>query len=112
MKTIHQGHLPVRTFVLIGMVFFITAHVHAQNANARLSLTLRNATLKEFVKRIENSTGYSFIYSEEITIKHKINLQVKDKPLRYLTSRSKMSRSVISSPAGISSCKRKKNQKL
>ena len=45
MKTIHQGHLPVRTFVLIGMVFFITAHVHAQNANARLSLTLRNATL-------------------------------------------------------------------
>lgn len=32
MKTIHQGHLPVRTFVLIGMVFFITAHVHAQNA--------------------------------------------------------------------------------
>lgn len=84
MKTIHQGHLPVRTFVLIGMVFFITAHVHAQNANARLSLTLRNATLKEFVKRIENSTGYSFIYSEEITIKHKINLQVKDKPLREI----------------------------
>ena len=48
MKTIHQGHLPVRTIVLIGMVFFITAQVHAQNANARLTLTLRNVTLKEF----------------------------------------------------------------
>ena len=84
MKTIHQGHLPGRTFVLIGMVFFITANVPARVANAQLSLTLRNATLKEFVKRIENSTGYSFIYSEEITIKHKINLQVKDKPLREI----------------------------
>lgn len=84
MKTIHQGHLPVRTFVLIGMVFFITAHVHAQNANARLTLTLRNATLKEFTKIIENSTGYSFIYSEEISIKHKINLEVKEKPLHEI----------------------------
>ena len=59
MKTIHQGHLPVRTIVLIGMVFFITAQVHAQNANARLTLTQRNKTLKEINKIIENTTGYS-----------------------------------------------------
>lgn len=84
MKTIHQGHLPVRTIVLIGMVFFITAQVHAQNANARLTLTLRNVTLKEFTKIIENSTGYSFIYSEEINIKHRINLKVKEKPLHEI----------------------------
>ena len=57
MKTIPQGHLPVRTLVLIGMVILITAQAYAQKANARLTLTLRNATLKEFVKRIENSTG-------------------------------------------------------
>ena len=62
MRTIHQGHLPVRTLVLIGMVILITAQAYAQNANARLTITLRNATLKEFVKLIENSTGYSFIY--------------------------------------------------
>ena len=72
MRTIHQGHLPVRTLVLIGMVILITAQAYAQNANARLTITLRNATLKEFVKLIENSTGYSFIYSEEISISHKI----------------------------------------
>ena len=84
MKTIHQGHLPVRTIVLIGMVLFITAQVHAQNANARLTLTLRNVTLKEFTKIIENSTGYSFIYSEEINIKHRINLKVKEKPLHEI----------------------------
>lgn len=53
MRTIHQGHLPVRTLVLIGMVILITAQAYAQNANARLTITLRNATLKEFVKLIE-----------------------------------------------------------
>ena len=84
MKTIPQGHLPVRTLVLIGMVILITAQAYAQNANARLTLTLRNATLKEFVKRIENSTGYSFIYGEEINISHKINLKVKDMPLHEI----------------------------
>ncbi|WP_373252422.1 TonB-dependent receptor domain-containing protein [Bacteroides thetaiotaomicron] len=84
MRTIHQGHLPVRTLVLIGMVILITAQAYAQNANARLTITLRNATLKEFVKLIENSTGYSFIYSEEISISHKINLKVKDMPLHEI----------------------------
>ena len=84
MKTIPQRHLPVRTLVLIGMVILITAQAYAQNANARLTLTLRNATLKEFVKRIENSTGYSFIYGEEINISHKINLKVKDMPLHEI----------------------------
>ena len=84
MRTIHQGHLPVRTIVLIGMVLLITTRAYAQNANARLTLTLRNATLKEFTKMIENSTGYSFIYSEEISIKHKINLKVKEKPLHEI----------------------------
>ena len=44
MRTIHQGHLPVRTLVLIGMVILITAQAYAQNANARLTITLRNAT--------------------------------------------------------------------
>lgn len=109
MNIIFQDRFPVRTIVLIGVALLITTQIYAQNADARLSLTLRNATLKEFVKRIENSTGYSFIYSEEITIKHKINLQVRiSLCVRYLTLRSKMSRSVISSLAGISFCKRKR----
>lgn len=84
MKTIPQGHLPVRSLILMGMVLLITTQAYAQNANALLSMTLRNATLKEFVKTIENSTGYSFIYGEEIVIKHKISLKVKDKSLQEI----------------------------
>ena len=54
MNIIFQGRFPVRTIVLIGVALLITTQIYAQNAEARLSLTLRNATLKEFVKRIEN----------------------------------------------------------
>ncbi len=79
-----QDHQPVRAFVLIGVVLLIATQAYAQNANARLSLTLQNATLKEFVKRIENSTGFSFIYGEEISVKHKINLKAKDKTLKEI----------------------------
>ena len=84
MNIIFQGRFPVRTIVLIGVALLSPHKYMHKMRTARLSLTLRNATLKEFVKRIENSTGYSFIYGEEIIIKHKINLQVKDKPLREI----------------------------
>lgn len=57
MKIISQDYLPVRTFILIGMVLLTTTQTYAQNINTRLSFTLKNATLKEFVKLIENSTG-------------------------------------------------------
>ena len=30
MRTIHQGHLPVRTLVLIGMVILITAQAYIE----------------------------------------------------------------------------------
>jgi len=35
MRTIHQGHLPVRTLVLIGMVILITAQAYAHNHIAK-----------------------------------------------------------------------------
>ena len=54
MKIISQDYLPVRTFILIGMVLLTTTQTYAQNINTRLSFTLKNATLKEFVKLIEN----------------------------------------------------------
>lgn len=84
MKTIPQKHQLIRVFFLIGMVLLIATQMNAQKADARLTLTLKNYTLKEFTKTIENSTGYSFIYSEEIRIKHKINLNVKDKTLHEI----------------------------
>ena len=47
MRTIHQGHLPIRTLVLIGMVILITAQAYAQNANARLTIHCFNLSRKK-----------------------------------------------------------------
>ena len=39
MKIISQDYLPVRTFILIGMVLLTTTQTYAQNINTRLSFT-------------------------------------------------------------------------
>ena len=41
MKIISQDYLPVRTFILIGMVLLTTTQTYAQNINTRLSFTLK-----------------------------------------------------------------------
>ena len=61
MKIISQDYLPVRTFILIGIVLLTTTQTYAQNTNTRLSFTLKNATLKEFVKLIEKFNRVFFL---------------------------------------------------
>lgn len=73
----------IRSWFLMCVVT-CAANAAAQVPEARLTLTLRNASLEDFVKQIENSTGYSFIYGEEIKTKRKINLKVKQEPLRKI----------------------------
>ena len=84
MNMIFLCRLPVRALILMGAALLISTQGYAQAPEAGLSLKQRNATLKEFVRLIENSTGYSFIYGEEIAIRHRINLQVKNKPLHEI----------------------------
>lgn len=63
--------------VLLMCVVLLTASLHAQNKETRLSLTIRNATLASFVKQLENATGFSFIYGEEVKITRRISLEAK-----------------------------------
>ncbi len=67
--------------MLIGGVLLFALQTQAQKAETKLSFSIRNATLEEFVKRIENSTGFSFIYGEEVKINHRITLDVKQKTI-------------------------------
>lgn len=87
MKTGTTVHLPIGKLLPIGIALLFSIQVYAQNANAKLTLTLRNATLKEFTKVIENSTGFSFIYGEEVTLRHKIDLKVKEMALNDILGR-------------------------
>lgn len=79
MKHIHTSL--IRSLILIGGVLFFALQTQAQKAETKLSFSIRNATLEEFVKRIENSTGFSFIYGEEVKINHRLTLDVKQKTI-------------------------------
>lgn len=79
MKHIHTSF--IRSLILIGGVLLFALQTQAQKAETKLSFSIRNATLEEFVKRIENSTGFSFIYGEEVKINHRITLDVKQKTI-------------------------------
>lgn len=59
-----------------------------QESQPRLTLHLRNAGLKEFVKQVESASGFSFVYGEEIKIDRGISLTVKDQPLGEVLNRA------------------------
>ena len=79
MKHIHTSL--IRSLILIGGVLLFALQTQAQKAETKLSFSIRNATLEEFVKRVENSTGFSFIYGEEVKINHRITLDAKQKTI-------------------------------
>lgn len=72
----------IRIFFLMCVVLILLPALNAQNTEKRFTVKLQNATLKEFVKYIEQTTGYSFIYGEEVKIVRNINLDVRNKTLR------------------------------
>ena len=79
MKHIHTSL--IKSLILIGGVLLFALQTQAQKAETKLSFSIRNATLEEFVKRIENSTGFSFIYGEEVKMNHRLTLDVKQKTI-------------------------------
>ncbi len=71
----------MKTILIIIAILLSLSIAQAQTPVHRLSFSLRNASLKEFVKQIENTTDYSFIYGEEVKTTHPITLDVKSKTL-------------------------------
>ncbi len=69
-------------FLLFIYILLASCHaIHAQAQQPKYTLILKNATLKECIEEIEKLTGYSFIYGEEVTIKHPITLKANQKTL-------------------------------
>lgn len=76
---------PIKTLFLMGMaMLLLPSLLRAQGADKRLTLAIENATLEEFVKRMENSTGFSFIYGEEVKINSRLTLYARQKTLREI----------------------------
>lgn len=88
MNTTTSNLRPVKAWLLACLLILYVLPAKAQSPDTKLTVTLRNANLKEFIKVIENSTGYSFVYGEEIKIKRKISLSSKHEPLRKVLDRA------------------------
>lgn len=87
MDKTHQSLRQVEHLILTCGILFVSLHLQAQKADTKLSFCIRNAGLEEFVKHLENSTGFSFIYGEEVEIRHRITLEVKQKTIREILDR-------------------------
>lgn len=82
MRKSAQDPRHVRDYLLTCAVLLLSHSVaHAQQTVTKLTLTLRNASLEEFVKEVEHATGLSFIYGEEVKVNRKINVTAQHQPL-------------------------------
>ena len=83
------SHHRIRTVLLMCVVLLSASlHAQAQNKETRISLNIRNATLESFVKQLENATGFSFIYGEEVKLTHRITLEMKQKNISEILQRA------------------------
>lgn len=75
----------MRLATLLSIIFSlqISAAVHSQET--RLSLEVKNQTIKEVLFLIENQSGYRFIYeSEKINLDKKVSVNVKDQTVEAI----------------------------
>ena len=83
------SHHRIRTVLLMCVVLLsVSLHAQAQNKETRINLNIRNATLESFVKQLENATGFSFIYGEEVKLTHRITLEMKQKNISEILQRA------------------------
>ena len=72
------GAVLLSTCTLQSTLVFATCVLQTNPSQTRFSIKLQNATLEEFVKQMEQKTGYSFIYGEEVRLNSRITLAVRD----------------------------------
>lgn len=84
MNTDIPNNCHIRPWLLMCVILISFSKLQAQNPEAQLTFRIKNASMEEFAKRIENSTGYSFIYGEEVRMEKKITLNVRQKTIREI----------------------------
>lgn len=87
-STICSHHRIRMLFLMCVVLLTASLHAQAQNKETRISLNIRNATLESFVKQLENATGFSFIYGEEVKLTRRITLEVRQKTIGEVLQRA------------------------
>ena len=87
-QSIFYSRHHIRALLLMCVVLLNTTAVHGQNKEVRLSLNIRNATLESLVKQLENATGFSFVYGEEVKLSRRINMKVEKQTISEILQRA------------------------
>ena len=77
----------IRTMLLM-CAALLSAPLSAQNPQARLSLEVHDATLESFVRRLENSTGFTFVYGQEVKLVRRISLKADNSTIGEILHRA------------------------
>lgn len=81
------SHHHIRAMLLMCVVI-LTTSIYAQNKEVRLNINIRSATLESFVKQLENATGFSFVYGEEVKLTRRINLEARQQTISEILQRA------------------------
>lgn len=84
----HDKKDSIKGISLILLLSLFSLAMYAQQHLPILSIRLKNASLKELTTQIEKATEYSFIYGEEVTLKHPITLHLKKVPLDVILQKA------------------------
>jgi len=72
--------MKLKIFIILITAFQITANAYSQEP--RLNLNLKNASIEDVLKAIQNQCDYEFFYAhEEINSAHKVNINLEDASL-------------------------------
>lgn len=76
-----MNHFMYNPFFRISLILLLwmtlgNNSLDAQNKEERINFSIRNASLDTFVKQLEDSTGFSFIYGEKIQLKKPVTLNM------------------------------------
>ena len=93
LSTVSKAHA-IRTVFLM-CVALLSISLSAQSLQARLSLEVHDATLPGFVRQLENSTGFTFVYGQDVKLIHRISLKADS-----LTINEILQRAFASQPVG------------
>jgi TonB-dependent starch-binding outer membrane protein SusC len=93
MKKLRKGYLfkkkggnlnlkKMKLTLLFSFLVFSAAWAESYSQTTKLSLDLKNASVKKFIKEVEDQTDFFFLYQDEVIYKgQKITIQVKDQSL-------------------------------
>ena len=79
-SSLYKKH-SITFFYLMLLLVFSHSFISAQTPDMPFNIYLKQASLKEFTAKIEQLSEYSFIYGEEVVLKHPITLDLKETPL-------------------------------